>query len=435
MKKLVALMLAMVMGAGLLTACGGSASKSSSAAAGSSSSAKAADSQKKDVALTLGMWNQRQVPAMQALCDEYHKANPNVTITLQSTPSKGNEYWTKLQAAAAGGTAPDIFWMNTVNLLNFVDAGMVLALDDTISQNKIDMTAFPTSLVEMYKVNGKQYAIPKDFDTTAVWYNKEIFDAAKEPYPKAGWTWDDMVAVAQRLTNKASGVYGIAAPLDYQSTYYNTVPAAGGYIINKEGTAVGFDQQATKDGIQCWIDLIQKGVSPDLATLTDTTADTLFESGKLAMVWAGSYMTNEYTTTEGLGAKIDCVELPTFKGKEGNVINGLGYSVYAKSKNAQEAQKFLTWVVSKEGMAVQGKLGLAIAAHKDAQSYFEQAYAKYNMKAYISKASLATPLPRGKKIPQINDIQVKYLKLAWAGTQTLDEACKSITEESNALLK
>src|SRR5699024_10440197 len=104
-------------------------------------------------------------------------------------------------------------------------------------------------------------------------------------------TWNDMVATAKKLTDKRKGIYGVAAPLDFQTTYYNTIFAADGYILNEDKTKTGYSDPNTQKGIQCWIDLINDGISPTLAQTTETLPDAMFESEKLAMCWAGSYMT------------------------------------------------------------------------------------------------------------------------------------------------
>jgi len=38
-------------------------------------------------------------------------------------------------------------------------------------------------LIQAFTLNGKVYGIPKDFNTLAIEYNKDIFDEAKVPYP------------------------------------------------------------------------------------------------------------------------------------------------------------------------------------------------------------------------------------------------------------
>lgn len=41
--------------------------------------------------------------------------------------------------------------------------------------------------------------MPKDFDTNALWYNKEIFDKCGVPYPTDDMSYDDLVATAKAL--------------------------------------------------------------------------------------------------------------------------------------------------------------------------------------------------------------------------------------------
>ena len=33
-----------------------------------------------------------------------------------------------------------------------------------------------------------------------IFFNKDAFDAAGEPYPEAGWTWDDLASKAAAVT-------------------------------------------------------------------------------------------------------------------------------------------------------------------------------------------------------------------------------------------
>ncbi len=421
---MLALALVFVMSVTALSGCGG-AQQTGGSQSGSSSN---------PVKLTFAIWDKNQQKAMQSLCDAYTKENPNVSIEIQLTPYKGGEYWTKLEASMNGGTALDVFWINVLHLDKYTQGGMVEPLNQAVESQKFDTAQFPESLVKAYTLNNNLYAIPKDFDTNAVWYNKDIFDAAGVAYPKAGWTWDDMVAAAKKLTNKDKGIYGIAAPLDFQTCYYNTIFAAGGYILNSDKTATGYSDAKTQKGIQSWIDLIQSGVSPTLAQTTETSADAMFESGKLAMCWAGSYMTPEYMQNDVVKDKIDLVELPSFEGKEANVINGLGYSVYSKSKQKDAAEKFALWLGGTEAMKIQGQAGAVISSRNDAQKYFADTYPKINLKAYTDKASIATSLPACLVSSELFDTEAKYLKQAYSGEMSLADACTKIDQESTALL-
>lgn len=386
------------------------------------------------IELTVGVWDKNQEPVIQKILDLYHEKNPNVTAKTVLTPYKGREYWTKLEASTIGGTAPDVFWMNALNVEKYIEGGVLADLSSAMKENKIDATNFPPALLELYHYNNKYYAVPKDFDTNALWFNKEIFDEAGMEYPNDNWSWEKMVEVARALTNPEKGIYGLDAPLDFQTNYYNTVFGAGGYILNKDKTKTGYNDPKTVEGIQIWIDLIKEGISPSFTDMTDTSVDVMFMSGKLAMHWAGSYMTPEYMHNEDINSKIDLVEAPYYK-KKANLINGLGYAVYEMGKHKEEAIKLAMFLGSEEAMKIQGESGAVISSRKDAQKYFAQSNPSINLKAYTNQADLATMLPATKSSIELFNAETKWLKQAFALLKPLEEVTAELQKEADEILK
>ncbi len=74
---------------------------------------------------------------------------------------------------------PDVMWMHANQITKYAEAGTLMDLDDL----NYDYTPYPEGVTNLYVYNDVHYAIPKDYDTIALAYNKEIFDAAGEPYP------------------------------------------------------------------------------------------------------------------------------------------------------------------------------------------------------------------------------------------------------------
>lgn len=420
-KKLVAACACVAMSVTMLAACGGNGGSGGGS---------------KKTTLTFGIWDENQRKAMEQLVAAYEKENKDVKVEIQLTPYKGGEYWTKLEAAATGGKAPDVFWLNVLHLDAYVEGGILADLTDTIKKTDIP-DSFPKSLIDNYVRDGVNYAVPKDFDTNALWYNKEMFDKAGVEYPTDDMTYEDLVAMAEKLkaAGLPDGVYPFACPVDFQTWYYQTVYANGGYILNKDKTETGYTDEKTQGGIQCWIDMIDKGLSPSSAALAETTADTMFEGGQLAMNFAGSYMVPQYAENDAIADKIDCVEIPTFNGVEDNCINGLGYAVYEGSKNKEAAMKFAAWLGSKEAMKIQGEAGVVISARTDAQEYFAKAREKYHLAAYTNHADKAYPLPVCPKAAELYDLELTYLQKAYSGEQKLADVCKDLKKEADALLK
>ncbi len=132
--------------------------------------------------LALALWDEKQRAYTQELIDTYTKQHPEVEIEIQLTPYKGGEYWTKLEASATGGKAPDVFWYNVLHADSYIEGGIVADLTEAIKKSDIN-DSFPKNLIDNYVRDGKNYAVPKDFDTNALWYNKEMFDKAGVAYP------------------------------------------------------------------------------------------------------------------------------------------------------------------------------------------------------------------------------------------------------------
>ena len=223
-KRIIALVLACVL-ALALTACGKGG--------------------KSDGNLTMQIWDNSQRESMQALADAYHELNPDVTIEVQVT--SWDEYWTKLEAAAGSGNLPDIFWMHTNYILLYADNGMLADVTDLYDDDTYSHYS-DISIANTQGSDGRMYGIPKDKDTVCLVYNKEMFDAAGVSYPDENWTWDDLTAASQAIYD-ATGKYGYMAYADDQLGYWNFVYQKGGYILNDDKTAAGFDQPATIDAM------------------------------------------------------------------------------------------------------------------------------------------------------------------------------------------
>ncbi|MCP4646056.1 MAG: extracellular solute-binding protein [bacterium] len=67
-----------------------------------------------------------------------------------------------------------------------------------------DSELLPTA-TQSFNYRGLQGAMPWDGNVVVMYYNKEIFDEAGEPYPEEGWTWDDFRGMAKRMTKDIDG--------------------------------------------------------------------------------------------------------------------------------------------------------------------------------------------------------------------------------------
>lgn len=423
LRKLVALALTLTASLTALTGC--SSSKNTSGTASNNSS--------ENVTLTYAIWDKNQEPGMRAIADAFEAKNPKIKIKVEVTP--WSQYWTKLEAAASGGALPDVFWMHSNNFLKYASANQLLDLSSKVkSSSTMNLDNFPKGLVDLYTLGGKNYAIPKDYDTIALWYNKTLFDEKKIPYPDATWDWNKLLEVSQKLTDPAKGIYGFAAQTDQQEGYYNFVYQNGGDIISKDKKKSGYSLKETQEAIQWDVDLSQKyKVSPTQDKFADTSPAQYFESGKVAMALFGSWMVSEFKANDYVKANCDLSVIP--KGKQkATIYNGLGNVASAKTKYPEQAWKFLEFLGTKEANTIQAQKGAAIPAFKGTEQPWIDFSKEFNLKVYPEMLEYGVIYPNSKTQSKWEQMEIDILKKVWMKNLTVEEGCNQLAKQMDELL-
>ncbi len=385
------------------------------------------------VTLRYALWDANQQPAMQEIANAFHKSHSNITIKVEVTPFA--QYWTKLQAAATGGSAPDVFWMNGPNFIKYASNGQLISIDSQIKSNNVDLSNYPKSLVDLYTYNGNHYALPKDLDTIGLWYNKKLFDAAGLKYPDSSWTWDTFTGAAQKLTDASKGVWGVGAQFANQEGYYNTIYQAGGEVISKDRKKSGYDKPEAISGIALWTDLINKyHASPTQQQMTETQPVQLFEAGKVAMITTGDWNAIEFAKNSYTAANADVAVLPQGK-QRATVIHGLGNVIYAKTQHATEAWQFAQFLGGREAADIQASTGTVIPAYKNSQTAWVNSYKNFHVQAFIDSLAYAVPFPISKDTAVWQtDGEQRILLKAWTGEESAAAAGAEMAQAMNKAL-
>lgn len=384
-----------------------------------------------DVVLRYGMWNVNQEPTFRAIADAFEKENPGVTIEIELTPV--SEYWTKLQTSVQGESAPDVFWMNHLNLPLYASNGVIAPLDDVIKAEKVDLDDYPASILEKYTWDGARYGLPQDLDTIGLWYNKKLFDAAGVEYPTADWTWDDVKTAAAALTDTAQGVFGIASSIDSQSNYYNTVYQAGTEIISDDGKSSNWDTAEAKAGIEFWRQFIEAGHSPNVAQLAETPAHQLFPSGKLAMYYSGTWNVGPFTDDAALASTVDVAPLPAGE-REGASVNSLVSAVNAKSPNVEVAARFAAFTASEQAADIR------VEQQDKAPAYGEKwrdwaANSPFALgELYEESLAAGFAMPATLNTAEWTGIEVDTMTRILGGEASLDEGLSKLAADVDAIL-
>lgn len=371
--------------------------------------------------LTFLIWDKNQQAGMQAIIDAYTAKNPNVSINLQVIP--WSEYWTKLQAAAEGGALPDIFWIHANQFFVYAEAGVLLDLTPA----GVDYSPYPEGITAMYNYEGKQLAVPKDYDTIALAYNKEIFDKAGIAYPDDTWTWETLLETAKKLTDPEKGIYGYGAPITDQSGFNNFIYQNDGFTF-RDGKS-GFDQPATQEAIKFYTDFVlAHGVSPTPESFADLRHDDQFMAGKLAMLNVGSWMMSAYTTNDDIKDKFDLAVLPKGKSRSSQ-YNGLGYAGAANTKHPEAVLDFIKFAGSEEANILQAQHKAAIPAYKGTEKYFTEQFPNINIDVYPQMLEYGQVIPYSPHKALWTDYETETITAIYTGEYTVESACMAIHEK------
>ncbi len=172
--------------------------------------------------------------------------------------------------------------MHTNQILLYADSGMLADVTDLYDDDTYSHYS-DISIANTQGSDGRMYGVPKDKDTVCLVYNKEMFDQAGVAYPDENWTWDDLTEASQKIYD-ATGKYGYMAYCDEQLGYWNFVYQNGGYILNEDKTAAGFDNQATIDAMKFYIGLQDNEWCPDQTYFAETAPGNAFFSEQGATI-------------------------------------------------------------------------------------------------------------------------------------------------------
>ncbi|MER5185088.1 extracellular solute-binding protein [Streptomyces sp. NPDC002896] len=284
---------------------------------------------------------------------EFNKTS-KVKAVLDTIP--GANYQQKLQTIINTDQAPDVFFnWGGGSIKPFVDAGLLLPLDDFIAKDPGLKSNFLPSVFNAAVVDGKSYGVPMRGTQPVVLFNNGnvLKDAGAEP-PK---TWDELLDVVKTLKDK-----GVETPialgggdkwptLMWFEYVYDRV--AGPELFEK---ALNGDKEAwasadSKKALSMLKELVDTGAfgkNFDSVKYTDQGSVTLLAKGKAAFELMGSWEYSQHQTDNPEFAKngLGYTTFPTIEGGKGDQANVVGntnnfYSVLKKTKHPEAVAEFL----------------------------------------------------------------------------------------------
>ncbi len=220
--------------------------------------------------------------AVTRLLEKYQATYPEIEV--KRTTITFADFRTKLMDAAATGHFPDVAAIDNADVPVFAARN---ALADLTSRMRVwqGRVTFLDAVQRSVQAGDKAYGIPFRSNTTALWYNKNLFAEAGLGKPPA--TWDELRDHARKLTtDQHSGFCFAAAPTEEGTfTLLPMLWQAGGDVAT-------IGDQASIDTLTMINTLVHvdKSVPSSVLRWGQTEVGDQFRSGQCAMMINGPWV-------------------------------------------------------------------------------------------------------------------------------------------------
>ena len=403
----------------LLTACGGTAA-----------------SQKADI--TMMMWGDpAELEVWNKIVEDFHTANPNITVKVDV--SDWDSYWTKLKTLLSAGTPPDVFAMDAPLYLDYQSRGVLLNLQPYLDKNPDLLKGVYPQTLDAYKTSQGMFGLPRDFQTIALFYNKDMFDAAGVAYPTPDWTYDDLRNAAKQLTKDTNNdgkidQFGFYSDLwDMELIWSEGIWAYGGDILNGDHTKTLIGDPKARQAWQLFHDMMFEDKSwPDSNTAGEYGGDP-FLAGVAAMTTIGHWVVPGYSEVK---FKWDVAPMPKGPAGRATSVNSAGFVVAKDSKSPDAAFEFLKYVLSEPAQKRLAELGFACPVLKsvaESDAFLKQS-TPIDHKVFLDSLAFAHMKPVFKGYDAWSSAVGDGMASIWTGEAELDPTLDAAVKAADDVL-
>lgn len=267
--------------------------------------------------------------ANKALQDSLDTCSKQTGLTVERSAVPYAELVQKLLLAASSKSLPDIAYIDNSDVAQLAAGGFLTPVADA----GIKLEGFVPALAALGNYDGTAYAVPSANNTIALYYNKDMLNAAGVTPPT---TWAELRDDAKKLTH--GDTYGLVFPgiNNEQGTFHTST-----FVWSNGGSFDKLNSPGTVGALSYLRDLVKDGsVSKSVVTFAIDNARDQFTSGRAAMMVGGSWLLPQLDPFPNLHYGV--VPIPTPKaGEQVKVPAGGELWVVTATANKDAAKSML----------------------------------------------------------------------------------------------
>ncbi|MGH3498303.1 MAG: sugar ABC transporter substrate-binding protein [Nocardioidaceae bacterium] len=247
--------------------------------------------------------------------------------TVKITPS--SDIQTDLAKSFASSSPADLMYIDAGTFATYASQGALYPYAQTES---FAGDVYP-SLKQTFTYNGKYYCVPKDFSTLGLIINTDMWKQAGLTNADIPKTWDQLDAVAKKLTTSSHVGLSISPTRDRVGAF---MVQSGGWLVNADGTQATADSTANVTALSYVKKLLDQGVMKWSSDLDTGWGGEAFGTGKAAMTiegnWIDGAMKSDYPKVH-----YQVAPLPSGPAGSGTLLFTQCWGVSSKSPAQQQA--------------------------------------------------------------------------------------------------
>jgi len=376
--------------------------------------------------------------------DAFHAKQSKIKIEFTNSVS---DHFTKLQAALAGGDPPDTALVDGYDIRALIKAGGAHDLTTRMQRDGVKKDDYVTEWFDEFLYKGKYYNHPNMRGSTAsYYYNKSILDKAGIKVPAEGWTFNDLLDIAQKTTRDASGrtptqggfdPAGATFGFNRPSYWWCWMWANGADLIDMDKNVCTLDSPAALETFQFISDMQNKHKVLRESFPGVPGASDLFAQGKLAIRYEW------FTDVPRFRSEINNFEWDVAVSPQGKtkkqmgIYKGNGEVLPTGAKNPDAAWEFMKFLGGYDAMLIYGVEGRFVPALKKANQapeFLKSGKPPKNVTAFTDGRIKTLPL-----MPEWNafnrDIWNPLLNKIWNNEAPVKDVATDISRQTTDFIK
>lgn len=396
-----------------------------------------------EATVTWAFWGSPEERATHEMVAEAFMAeNPDITVEIWHEPWA--DYFTKIQTLWASGDSaeiPDIAFLSPIS--NYAADGVLEPLDPFIEEFNFDREDFWPGLLEFAMYDGQVYGFPRDIGLEVLYYNPEIFDEVGVEYPNEDWTWDDLLAAAEQLTDVASSGRVSRYALGMEGGKYQLwIGQNGGSILDDMAnpSRCTLTEPEAVEALQFFAGMMENNYAMRDANLSQSGGDAaVFQSGQVAMIIQNASRVSVFNNAD-VNYEVAVVPIPE-DGQRSASAAGAAWTMSSFSDDKDSAWTFLSWLQSTEGgqgiYTASGEILPALRSTANSDVFLGNDAPPENKEAFIIEGNNAK-VGRAGLFPEWNELNGTIIgpgmQTIWSGEATVEDAVASICADVDAFL-